>query len=149
MMNLVRTSTTPEGVKQEFAYDTYGNSTESKTVNGTTAAIGAQTEYDETGNYALKNYDARGKEVVRSINPDDYTLTSVTDPDGQTVSNTYDDAKRVTGVETTVGTGDEAVTYRNAYSVERRSSPLSSTTRISSSPISTCTSTSRAPNVPK
>ena len=88
--HLVRTSTTPMGVKQEFAYDTYGNSTESKTVDGTTAAIVAQTEYDETGNYALKSYDARGKEVVRIINPVDYTLTSVTEPNGQAVSYTYD-----------------------------------------------------------
>ena len=116
--HLLRTSTTPMGVKQEFTYDDFGNAVMSKTVNGTTSAIGSKTEYDEKQNYPVKSYDARGNAVTRSINPNDYTLTSVTDPDGQTVSYAYDAAKRVTGVETTAGTGEEAVAYKNAYTYE-------------------------------
>ena len=73
--HLLRTSTTPMGVKQEFTYGDFGNTVMSKTVNGTTSAIGSKTEYDEKQNYPVKSYDARGNAVTRSINPNDYTLT--------------------------------------------------------------------------
>ncbi|MCI7028166.1 MAG: hypothetical protein MR914_08935 [Clostridiales bacterium] len=48
------------------------------------------------------------------VNATDGTLTSVTDSNGQTVNYTYDESKRVTGVETTT----DGKAYRNAYTYE-------------------------------
>ena len=48
------------------------------------------------------------------VNATDGTLTSVTDSSGQTVNYTYDESKRVTGVETTA----DGKVYRNAYTYE-------------------------------
>ena len=58
--------------------------------------------------------DARGNEVRQVVNATDGTLTSVTDSNGQTVNYTYDESKRVTGVETTA----DGKAYRNAYTYE-------------------------------
>ena len=58
--------------------------------------------------------DARGNEVHQVVNATDGTLTSVTDSSGQTVNYTYDESKRVTGVETTA----DGNVYRNAYTYE-------------------------------
>ena len=58
--------------------------------------------------------DARGNEVHQVVNAADGTLTSVTDSNGQTVNYTYDESKRVTGVETTA----DGKAYRNAYTYE-------------------------------
>ena len=58
--------------------------------------------------------DARGNEVHQVVNATDGTLTSVTDSNGQTVNYTYDESKRVTGVETTA----DGKAYRNAYTYE-------------------------------
>ena len=52
--------------------------------------------------------------VTQSVNANDGTLTSVTDPTGQTVNYTYDASRRVTSVQTT---GD-GKTYKNAYTYE-------------------------------
>ncbi len=112
--HLLRTSTTPMGIKQEFSYDDFGNTVMSKTVNGTTSVIGSKTEYDAKHNYPVKSYDTRGNAATRSINPSDYTLTSVTAPDGQTVSYSYDDAKRVTGVQTQAN----GKSYKNTYTYQ-------------------------------
>ena len=101
--HLLQTSTTPEGVKQTFAYDDKGNQTMAKTVNGSTAVIGSKTSYVAEGsdaplpagvsqNYVRRSYDARGNAVVKTVNETDYTLTSVQDPSGQVVSYTYDNA---------------------------------------------------------
>lgn len=61
-----------------------------------------------------RSKDARGNEVHQVVNATDGTLTSVTNPNGQTVNYTYDESKRVTGVETTA----DGKTYRNAYTYE-------------------------------
>ena len=113
--HLVQSSSTPEGVDQQFQYDAYGNLTQSKTVDGTNAVIGTKTEYALNSNYPSKTYDARGNAVTRSINGSDYTLTSVTDPAGQAVTYAYDAAKRVTGVQTQA----DGRTYRNSYKYEK------------------------------
>ena len=113
--HLVQSSSTPEGVDQQFQYDAYGNLTQSKTVDGTNAVIGTKTEYALNSNYPSKTYDARGNAVTRSINGSDYTLTSVTDPAGQAVTYAYDAAKRVTGVQTQA----DGRIYRNSYKYEK------------------------------
>ena len=123
--HLLQTSTTPEGVKQTFAYDDKGNQTMAKTVNGSTAVIGSKTSYVAEGsdaplpagvsqNYVRRSYDARGNAVVKTVNETDYTLTSVQDPSGQVVSYTYDNAKRVTEVSSTAS----SKTYKNQYTYE-------------------------------
>ena len=56
----------------------------------------------------------RGNVTTQVVNANDGTLTSVTDPTGQTVNYTYDASKRVTSVQTT---GD-GKTYKNAYTYE-------------------------------
>ena len=52
--------------------------------------------------------------MTRSTNARTGELNSITDPTGQTVSYAYDDAKRVTGVQTTA----DGKTYKNAYTYE-------------------------------
>ena len=131
--HLLKSSKTPMGIEQNFSYDARGNATLAATVGTigeTDSAIKSQTFYtaedDETPlpngvneNYVRRTYDARGKAVTRTVNPQTYLLDSVEDPDGQTVEYTYDAAKRVTGVETTVNPNTaNSKTYRNAYTYE-------------------------------
>ena len=125
--HLVRTSTTPMGMKAAYTYDAYGNvlATVNQKAEGE-ALIRTEAEYnaasgtdaegnalDNGGNYLVKSKDARGNAVTRELN-EDYTLKRVTDPTGQSVEYTYDGAKRVTGVETTA----DGKTYKNAYTYE-------------------------------
>ena len=120
--HLLRSSITPMGVKQEFTYDAYGNPALNKTVDGTTAVIGTKTEYSGANlssgvnyNYPHKTYDARGNAVTRQMNAQTYTLSTVTDPNGQSVNYQYDAARRVTGVQTQAA----GKTYRNAYTYNK------------------------------
>ena len=76
--------------------------------------IRSEQTYTTDGNFALTAKDARGNTVTRSTNARTGELNSVTDPTGQTVNYAYDDAKRVTGVQTTA----DGKTYKNAYTYE-------------------------------
>ena len=88
------------------------------TTNNTAEAaypyIRSEKTYTEDGNFALTAKDARGNTVTRSTNARTGELNSVTDPTGQTVNYAYDDAKRVTGVQTAA----DGKTYKNAYTYE-------------------------------
>ena len=115
---------TPEKVVNYYDYDEFGNRTSSRrvdyrvTTNNTAETaypyIRSEQTYTTDGNFALTAKDARGNTVTRSTNARTGELNSVTDPTGQTVSYAYDDAKRVTGVQTTA----DGKTYRNAYTYE-------------------------------
>ena len=115
---------TPEKVVNYHDYNNHGSRTSSRcvdyrvTTNNTAETaypyIRTEQTYTADGNFALDAKDARGNTVTRSTNTRTGELNSVTDPTGQTINYTYDDAKRVTGVETT---GD-GKTYRNAYTYE-------------------------------
>ncbi len=111
--HLLKQSTDPMGVIQAFAYDVKGNPTLSKTQNsGGASFIQGTTAYTENPNYVLSQTDARGKTVTSDTDWDKGTLKSVTDPNGQTVSYTYDALKRIT--ETTAIA--DGTTYKNQYS---------------------------------
>ena len=104
-----------------YDYDSYGNRTTSRSLDARAANdssletaypyIRTEQTYTSDGNFAQTAKDARGNTVTRSVNTNDGTLESVTDPENQTVSYTYDASKRVTGVQTTAG----GKTYKNAY----------------------------------
>ena len=110
--HLLLTSVTPMGQRDVFTYDAYGNNlTSVRQKSGDSAYIRTETAYNANGSFAASTKDARGNAVTRNVNAETGLLTSVTDPNGQRVSYTYDASKRVTGVQTTAG----GKTYRNAY----------------------------------
>ena len=109
------TVTTPENVKSIYTYDPYGNRLTSTTQNSAgTLLIKADTTYIANGNYPASSADARGNTATQAIDAITGTLSSVTDPAGQSVAYTYDARRRVTGVSATVGSD----TYRNAYTYD-------------------------------
>ncbi len=122
--HLLLRSRTPMHQTDYYSYDSYGNQTSSRRVDYRVYTDGAaesaypyiRTEHTYTtdGNYTATTKDARGNTVSQSVNVNDGTLTSVTDPTGQTVNYTYDASKRVTSVQTT---GD-GKTYKNGYTYE-------------------------------
>ncbi len=117
-------SRTPMHQTDYYSYDSYGNRTSSRRVDYRVYTDGAaenaypyirtENTYTTDGNYTATAKDARGNTVSQSVNVNDGTLTSVTDPEGQMVNYTYDASKRVTSVQTT---GD-GKTYKNAYTYE-------------------------------
>lgn len=110
--HLLLSSVTPMGQRDVFTYDAYGNNlTSVRQKSGDSAYIRTETAYNADGSFTASTKDARGNVVTQNVNATDGTLTSVTDPNGQTVSYTYDASKRVTGVQTTAG----GKTYKNAY----------------------------------
>lgn len=119
--HLLWRSRTPMHVTDYYTYDSFGNTTASRRVDyrvytGSTADsaypyIRTETAYSTDGNFTASTKDARGNAVTQNVDATDGTLTSVTDPNGQTVSYEYDDSKRVTGVQTTAS----GKTYKNAY----------------------------------
>lgn len=130
--HLLWRSRTPMHMTDYYSYDAYGNTTASRRVDyrvftGSTADnaypyIRTESTYAHQGNYPEKAKDARGYEVTQTIDANDGTLTSVSDPTGQTVNYTYDASKRVTEVQTvdTKGTTDTSddILYKNAYTYE-------------------------------
>ena len=95
-------------VTQYFSYDGYGNRTSSRQVDCRVCTEGAvesaypyirtETAYDANGNYTATTKGARGNVTTQSVNANDGTRTSVTDPAGQTVNYTCDASRRVTSV---------------------------------------------------
>lgn len=110
--HLLKESVSPMGQRDVFTHDSYGNTlTSVRQKSGDAAFIKTESTYTADGNYKTASKDARGSVATQNVNATDGTLTSVTDPNGQTVSYTYDASKRVTGVQTTAG----GKTYKNAY----------------------------------
>ena len=100
-------------VQTLYAYDNKGNVLTKQTQNSTASAfIKGEITYTADQNYAATQADARGKVVTSNIDPATSTLTSVQNPNGQTVNYAYDIMKCVTDVHTTA----DGKTYKNAYS---------------------------------
>ena len=109
--HLLLRSRTPMHVTDYYSYDSYGNTTASRRLDyrvftGSTADsaypyIRTETAYTSDSNFTASTKDARGNTVTQAVNANDGTLTSVTDPAGQTVNYSYDASKRVTDVTTT------------------------------------------------
>ncbi len=107
--HLLRKSTSPMGIVNEYTYDSYGNRLTSKT--GGSTFMQTKATYTSDGNHVANSYDARNKAVQRAVNQTLDTVTSVTDPRGQSVSYTYDQNRRVKKTSATVGSN----TYTNSY----------------------------------
>ena len=109
----VAKSTSPLDIQHTYAYDNKGNVLTKQTQNSTASAfIKGEITYTADQNYVATQADARGKVVTSNIDPATSTLTSVQDPNGQTVNYAYDIMKRITDVHTTA----DGKTYKNAYS---------------------------------
>lgn len=108
--HLLRKSTSPLGIVKEFTYDGNGNQLTAETTDGTNFMM-TENNYTENGNHVAIQIDARSKTVSRVTDYSKDTLTSVTDPRGQTVNYTYDQNRKVTKTAATVG-GKE---YANHY----------------------------------
>ena len=80
------------GVKNSFAYDDYGNLTETtvQKSDDTGRYIRQSTEYAYGGNYLYKSSNDRGYETTYHYNNTKGTLSSVTDPNDCTTSYEYD-----------------------------------------------------------
>jgi len=114
-------SETPLGVIAETKYDAFGNAAEN-TVRAKSDGrfMRTYTAYTADGNYAVSATDARGQTSYTSVDPIKGLTQSATDVMGQTVNYLYDEAtNRMTSVETTVGTGEEAKVYRNEYTYDK------------------------------
>ena len=110
--HLLKSTTSPLGIITAATYGDKGNPLTSQTKNSSgSVVIETQTTYTSNQNYVATQKDARGKVVTSNIDLTAGTLTSVTDPNGQTVNYQYDVLKRTTGTYTTAG----GKTYRNAY----------------------------------
>lgn len=108
--HLLRKAASPLGIVDEYTYDEYGSLLSSKTSGGSIFTQ-TTTAYTSNGNHVEAQTDARGKTVTRSVNAARDTLTSVTDPRGQTVSYTYDQIKRVTQTSATVSGRTHTASY--------------------------------------
>jgi YD repeat-containing protein len=73
--------------------------------------------YTADGNYPATTTDARGNVATQIIDATTGTLTSASDPTGQTVNYTYDSSNRVIELETIDENGGIwlAKTYKNGY----------------------------------
>mgnify|MGYP004478578311 CR=1 FL=1 len=94
--HLPLTATTPTGVKTATEYNAYGSAINATVQeNASAPLIRTETEYTEDGNFVTKQRDARGNEVVNTLDANG-KLLSVTDPSGQSVEYGYDTSNRVT-----------------------------------------------------
>ena len=104
--HLLLRSRAPMHVTDYYSYDSYGNTTASRrldyrvftgsTADSTYPYIRMETAYTSDGNFTASTKDARGNTVTQAVNANDGTLTSVTDPTGQTFNYRYDASNRVT-----------------------------------------------------
>lgn len=93
--HLLRKSTSPLGIVNEYTYNAQGSSVSAKTFDGTNF-MQTTTSYDESGNHITSQVDTRGKVISRNTDSTLDTLTSITDPHGQTINYDYDQNRRMT-----------------------------------------------------
>ena len=114
--HLLRSETTPMGVRQTHDYDAHGNLLRTRIQSADDqTAITSETVWQSNGNYPASSTDARGNTVSKVIDSESGLTQSVTDPNSQTVNYTYDASRRVTGVQTTA----DGKNYKNAYTYEK------------------------------
>ena len=116
--HLPLTSTTPAGVRTATEYNAYGSAINAIVQeNASAPLIRTETEYTEDGNFVTKQRDARGNEVVNTLDANG-KLLSVTDPSGQSVNYGYDASNRVTSVQSAYTVNGESRISRNEYTYE-------------------------------
>lgn len=112
--HLLRKSTSPMGTVKEFTYDGKGNQLTAETTDGTNFIM-TENNYTESGNHVAIQIDARGKTVSRVTDYSKDTLTSVTDPRGQTVNYTYDQNKKITGASAVI----DGIVHEVSYTYDK------------------------------
>jgi len=116
--HLPLTATTPTGVKTTTEYNPYGSAINATVQeNASAPLIRTETEYTEDGNFVTKQRDARGNEVINTLDANG-KLLSVTDPAGQAVNYSYDASNRVTSVQSSYTVNGEERVSRNEYTYE-------------------------------
>ena len=96
-MHLLRRSVSPMGTVSTFQYDVFGNCTVSKVQENyldTTKYFLTSTAYTAAGTYVASQTDTRGKTTFTETDPNQGTVSKVTDPSGQVVRYTYDTLRR-------------------------------------------------------
>ena len=102
--HLLRKSTSPMGVTQEFKYDAVGNliQTTAGSLNHT-AFIKNEVSYDENLNYPYALVDSYGKTRITYYNPITGNLDYIEDAYGQRINYSYDELKRLKSISTQMG----------------------------------------------
>ena len=101
--HLLKKATSPLGTVSTFQYDSYGNQTESKVSESSSASakfMKTTTAYTAAGTYAASQMDARGKTVSYVTDANKGVVTKVTDPSLQEVNSQYDVLRRPTKTST-------------------------------------------------
>ena len=83
-------STDRTGVETEYTYNAYGQVTEKTITKGEIQTTETMTYTPYGGNYMESYTDARGKKTIYSYDTSKGLLLSVMDPDGNTITYTYD-----------------------------------------------------------
>ncbi|MGN1270222.1 MAG: RHS repeat-associated core domain-containing protein [Clostridia bacterium] len=114
--NRLLSATNSNYVKYAFTYDNYGNATSSKITNAVNGEqyIESKATYTANGNYTTKIENQLGKETTYAYNTNTGTLSTITDPKGNTVNYTYDSLNRISSSQATNGTK----THTNTYTYE-------------------------------
>lgn len=106
----------PTNIRTHNNYDDHGNLIQSylsDAMDGSYVIDSHQTHTTD-GNHVATKTDSRGKVITYTTDLAKDTLTSVTDPNGQSVSYAYDSRKRVIGTNATA----DGLAYKNAYTYE-------------------------------
>lgn len=113
---LLRSLESPSHIHHSYQYDSMGNRTETTLIDimDGTMVIQTATTYTPDGNHKASETDARGKTAIYHTDMAKDTLMSVTDPNGQTVSYSYDARKRITSTSATAG----GVLYKATYTYQ-------------------------------
>ena len=116
--HLLLKTTSPLSIIQENTYDEKGNVLTSKTRNSaSTLVIQGSTAYTTNKNYVASQTDARGYTVNSNYDTTIGTLSSVTNPNGQQTTYTYDLMKRTTQTQSTVN--NKTYISENTYSQDK------------------------------
>lgn len=117
-MRLPRSITSPSGIYYAKNYDSMGNLKRDSVIDNVYGddEIETRMTYTSDGNHVATKTDSRGKVMTYVTDLAKDTLTSVTEPNGQTVSYVYDEQKQVTSA--TAVMGDQV--FKNEYTYDDR-----------------------------
>lgn len=108
--------TTPSGVYHAKHYDSMGNLIRESIIDNVNGdfEIENRISYSSDGNHVTNRIDSRGKNTTYSTDLNRDTLLSISLPNGQTTTHTYDDRKRVVS---SISYLDD-IAHKNTYSYD-------------------------------
>ena len=113
---LLTGTTSATGIQTTHTYDSYGNNTQTAiTYSGADRVIQSDQTYTSDGNFMATVTGGDRNTITYNYNTQKSTLTSVTDPLGNTTTNTYDILRRLQSVTS----GDATASY--TYNKDRLS----------------------------